>query len=296
MSKRIPSKINRNLTELTDLSTFDPKNVHFDAVEEKELQQGNKTIKYYNINLGAVHKGGIGELVINIPFFAHSFGVEEFQNEQGKATNHSVSLSIVDMSNPTEEQTAFVQAFTKMIERIKDHLISVKKEIKKPTLDRAELKKFNPMYQSLDDDGNPKNSAWYFAPKLLERKIYNKDDPSDVQIKIESKFYLDEQFDEEGEPVEISPLEFLGKKHFKFRGAVKIEKIYIGSKISLQCKIYDGVVRKVSSERKRLTVMKPSGAVSEVKSSIAAKTTSSAAALLQNEDDEEDVEIELEDD
>ena len=295
MSKRIQSKINRNLTELTDLSTFDPKNVHFDAVEEKELQQGNKTIKYYNINLGAQHKGGIGELVINIPFFAHSFGVEEFQNEQGKATNHSVSLSIVDMSNPTDEQNAFVQSFTKMIERIKDHLISVKKEIKKPTLDRAELKKFNPMYQSLDDDGNPKNSAWYFAPKLLERKIYNKEDPSDVQIKIESKFYLDEQFDEQGEPVEISPLEFLGKKHFKFRGAVKIEKIYIGSKISLQCKIYDGVVRQVSTERKRLTVMKPSAPVSEVKSSISAKTTSSAAALLQDEE-EDDAEIELEDD
>jgi hypothetical protein len=296
MSKRIQSKINRNITELTDLSSFDPKNLHFDAVEEKELQQGNKTIKYYNINLGAQNKGGVGELVINIPFFAHSFGVEEFQNEQGKATNHSVSLSIVDMTAPTEEQTNFVSAFSKMIDRIKDHLISVKKEIKKPTLDRAELKKFNPMYQSLDDDGNPKNSAWYFAPKLLERKIYNKEDPSDVQIKIETKFYLDEQFDEHGEPIEISPLEFLGKKHFKFRGAIKIEKIYIGSKISLQCKIYDGVVKQISSERKRLTVMKPSGPVSEVKTSVSDKksTSSSAAALLQ--EDEDDVEIELEDD
>ena len=69
---------------------------------------------------------------------------------------------------------------------------------------------------------------------------------------------MDEQYDEKDNPVEVSPLEFLGKKHFKFRGAVKIESIYIGSKISLQCKIYDGVVRHVTNERKRLTVLKKS--------------------------------------
>ncbi len=292
MSKRIPTKISNRNTELLDLSAYDLSRIHFDDPSEMEIQQGNKTIKYYNINIGSKNKGGIGEFIIDIPFFAHSFGVDEFQNEQGKATNHSVSLSIVDMTNPTEEQTNFVSAFGKLIEKIKDHLITpkVKKEIKKPTLDRAELKKFNPMYQSLDEDGNPKGTAWYFAPKLLERKIYNKDDPSDVQIKIETKFYLDEQFDEKGDPIEISPMEFLGKKHFKFRGAVKIEKIYIGSKISLQCKIYDGVVRQVSNERKRLTVMKP------VSTSVvsAAKPQSASAALLQEDDD--DTEIVLEDD
>jgi Protein of unknown function (DUF2738) len=292
MSKRIPTKISTRNTELLDLSSFDLKRLHFDVPNEMEIQQGNKTIKYYNINIGSQNKSGVGELIVDIPFFAHSFGVEEFQNEQGKATNHSVSLSIVDMANPTEEQTSFVDSFGKLIEKIKDHLLTVKKEIKKPTLDRAELKKFNPMYQSLDDDGNPKNSAWYFAPKLLERKVYNKEDPTDVKINIESKFYLDDQFDENGEPVEISPLEFLGKKHFKFRGAVKIEKIYIGSKISLQCKIYDGVVRQVSNERKRLTVMKPSSKPSSVN----AVTASSAASVLLDEDDESDTEIVLEDD
>jgi hypothetical protein len=190
--------------------------------------------------------------VFDIPFFCHSFGVDEFQNESGKPTNHSVSLSLVDMNNPTEEQTELVAKFTQFVEKIKDHLITVKKEIKKPTLEKNDLKKFNPMYQSLDEDGNPKGTAWYFSPKLLERKIYNKEDPTDIQIKMESKFYLDDQFDDKGEPIEISPLEFLGKKHFKFRGSIKVESVYVGSKISLQCKIYDGVVRQVTNERKRL--------------------------------------------
>lgn len=255
MSNKRVSKISNRNTELIDLSTFDSTNLFFDTPMEFEIQQGNKTIKYYKIGVGAKNKGGIGEFVFDLPFFCHSFGIDEYQNESGKPTNHSVSLSLVDMNNPTEEQTDLVARFSEIIEKVKDHLVSVKKEIKKPTLEKNDLKKFNPMYQSLDDDGNPKGTAWYFSPKLLERKTFNKEDPTDVQIKIETKFYLDDQTDEQGEPLEISPLEFIGKKHFKFRGAIKVESIYIGSKISLQCKIYDGVVRHVSNERKRLVVI-----------------------------------------
>ena len=254
-SKRSPSKISQSHTELIDLSTFDVKRIHFDAASEMEIQQGNKTIKYYNINVGSKNDSGIGEFIFDIPFFTHSFGIEEFQNEQGLVTNHSVSLSMVDANNPTEEQTKFVQSFSKIVDAIKDHMLSVKKEIKKPTLDRAELKKFNPMYQSLDEDGNPKGVSWYFSPKLMERKRFSDSGPG-FSLEIQTKFYKEGQFDEQGEPVEISPLEFVGKKHFKFRGAIKIDKIYVGSKISLQCKIYDGAVQTVSNERKRMTTFK----------------------------------------
>jgi len=250
------SSISNRYTELIDITTYDLNRLHFDSANELELQQGNKTIKYYKINIGSKNKNGVGEFVFDLPEFCHSFGVEEFQNEAGKATNYSVSLSLVDLNDPTDTQMNVVKSFGAFIEKIKDHLLTVKKEIKKPTLDRAELKKFNPMYQSIDEDGNVKGTAWYFSPKLMIRKIYNKEDPTDMQLKIETKFFSEDQTDESGEPVEMSPLVFTGKKHFKFRGAVKIETIYIGSKISLQCKVYDGVVRTVSTERKRLTVIK----------------------------------------
>jgi hypothetical protein len=248
MAKRFTSKISNRFTELIDLPTYDTNQLFFDQPMEMEIQQGNKTIKYYKVNVGSQNKNGVGEFVFNIPHFCHSFGVDEYQNEQGKATNHSVSLSMVDNNNPTEEQLELVSSFCKTVDKIKEHLFTIKKEIKKPTLDKSDLKTFNPMHQSIDEDGNPKGTAWYFSPKLMERKIYNKEDPSDVKMKIETVFYLDGD-DEQS----ISPLEFLGKKHFKFRGAVKIESIYIGSKISLQCKIYDGIIRNVSNERKRLT-------------------------------------------
>ena len=254
-SKRFTTKISNRFTELIDLPTYDLNNVFFDSPQELETQQGNKTIKYYKINIGNKTGGGFGEFVFNIPFLCHSFGVDEFQNEQGKVTNHSVGLSLVDINSPTEEQLSLITSFNKFIQKIKDHLFSVRKEIKKPTLDSSDLKTFNPMHQALDEDGNPKGNAWYFSPKLIERKIYNKEDPSDIKLKVETIFYSDEQTDSKGNPLEISPLEFLGKKHFKFRGSIKVENVYVGSKISLQCKIYDGVVRSVVNERKRLTTV-----------------------------------------
>lgn len=289
-SKRSSTKISNRFTELIDLDTYDLSSLHFDAPQEMEIQQGNKTIKYYKINIGNKTKAGVGEFVFNIPFMCHSFGVEEFTNESGKVTNHSVSLSMVDMNTPTDEQLNVVKKFTAFIEKLKDHLISVKKDIKKPTLDKSDLKALNPMKQAVDEDGQPKGSAWYFSPKLMERKIYNKEDPSDVQIKIETQFFLEDKFDAQGNPVEISPLEFTGKKHFKFRGAIKIDNIYIGSKISLQCKVYDGVVVKVSKERKRMTDIKPFSGVSS--------SSSSASVLLNggHDDDDDDAEILLEDD
>ena len=252
------TSVSNRYTELISLNDYDLSRVHFDPPTELEIQQGNKTIKYYKINIGSKNKNGVGEFVFDLPHFCHSFGIEEYQNESGKPTNHSISLSLVDLNNSTEEQAEqleLVRTFNSLMDKFKDHLLSVKKEIKKPQLDRTDLKKFNPMNQPLDEDGQPKGSAWYFSPKLMERKLYNKEDPSDIQIKIETKFYT-EEFDHRGDPVEVSPLEFLGKKHFKFRGAIKIDNIYIGSKISLQCKIYDGVVRTVSNERKRLTVIR----------------------------------------
>jgi hypothetical protein len=262
MSAKRTSKISNRFTTLVDLNSFDANNLYFETPNELEIQQGNKTIKYFKIQLGNKTEKGVGELIIDFPYFCHSFGIEEFQNESGKATSHSVSLSLIDINASAEEkaqQLAIVKAFSSLTEQIKKHLIAIKKDIKKPTLEMGDLKKLCPVYQSLDEDGNPKGDAWYFSPKLMERKIYNKDDPTDVQMKMETKFYMDEQYDDKGEPVEVSPLEFNGKKHFKFRGAVKIESIYIGSKISLQCKIYDGVVRTVTNERRRMTQLRKDG-------------------------------------
>lgn len=250
------SKINNRATELIQWKTFDVKNIVFDSPHDLEIQQGNKTIKCCKIRVGHTNKNGAGEFIFPVPHFGHAFGVEAYQNDHGQATAHSTSVSLID-NNLTaiekEEQQHFIDQFNVVVERIKDHLISIKKELKKPTLDRAELKNLNPIRPALDENGNPKGDAQYVSFKLMERKIFNKNDPKDMKLSVETQFFLDGEYDESGNPVEVNPLDFLEKKHFKFRGAIKLENIFVGAKISLQLKIYDGVIRHVQSERKRMT-------------------------------------------
>ena len=49
----------------------------------------------------------------------------------------------------------------------------------------------------------------------------------------------------------MEPLNLIGQ-HCFFRGAVKIESIFIGSKISMQVKIYEAEIEPVTSGPKRL--------------------------------------------
>jgi hypothetical protein len=252
------SRISNRFTELIDLSTYDMNRIHFDAPQETEFKQGSTTIKFYRIPIGSKNHGGVGEFVFEIPYFAYCFGVKEFkdQRDDSVTASHTMSLSMMDGENPAAEQTQLIKKMEEFTERVKDHLIATKKLLKKPTLDRGDLKALNPIPQAIDKETGESLNAWYFSPKLMERKMYNRVDgkpaeATDYQLKIDTQFYLDGEFDEKGEAVEVNPADYVGKR-FRFKGTIKIKEIYIGARISLKCEVYDGVVQNVDNKRKRL--------------------------------------------
>jgi hypothetical protein len=252
------SRISNRYTELIDLSTYDMNRIHFDAPQETEFKQGSTTIKFYRIPIGSRNSNGIGEFVFEIPYFAYCFGVKEFkdQRDDSVTASHTMSLSMVDGDSPQSFQTSLIKKIEEFTEKVKDHLIANKKLLKKPTLDRGDLKALNPIPQAIDrETGEPLN-AWYFSPKLMERKMYNRIDgkqaeASDYHLKIDTQFYLDGEFNDDGEAVEVNPADYVGKR-FRFKGTIKIKEIYIGARISLKCEVYDGVVQNVDNKRKRL--------------------------------------------
>jgi len=252
------SRISNRYTELIDLSSYDMNRIHFDAPQETEFKQGSTTIKFYRIPIGSKNAGGIGEFVFEIPYFAYCFGVKEFKDQRDDTVtaSHTMSLSMVDGENPQSDQTLLIKKMEEFTERVKDHLLSAKKLLKKPTLDRGDLKALNPIPQAIDKESGEALNAWYFAPKLMERKMYNRVDgkpaeATDYHLKIDTQFYLDGEFDEKGEALEVNPVDYVGKR-FRFKGTIKIKEIYIGARISLKCEVYDGVVQNVDNKRKRL--------------------------------------------
>jgi hypothetical protein len=252
------SRISNRYTELIDLSSYDMNRIHFDTPQETEFKQGSSTIKFYRIPIGSKNNGGIGEFVFEIPYYAYCFGVKEFkdQRDDSVTASHTMSLSMVDGDNAQAEQTSLIKKMEEFTERVKDHLLATKKLLKKPTLDRGDLKALNPIPQAIDKETGEALNAWYFSPKLMERKQYNRVDgkpaeATDYHLKIDTQFYLDGEFDEKGEAVEVNPADYVGKR-FRFKGTIKIKEIYIGARISLKCEVYDGVVQNVDNKRKRL--------------------------------------------
>lgn len=282
------SRISNRYTELIDLSSYDMNRLHFDAPQETEFKQGSSTIKFYRIPIGSKNQGGVGEFVFEIPYFAYCFGVKEFkdQRDDSVTASHTMSLSMVDGENALPEQTNLIKKMEEFTERVKDHLLATKKLLKKPTLDRGDLKALNPVPQAIDKETGESLNAWYFSPKLMERKMYNRvdgkpADASDYKLKIDTQFYIDGEFDEKGEAVEVNPIDYVGKR-FRFKGTIKIKEIYIGARISMKCEVYDGVVQNVDNKRKRLVRL---GGQSLVKSEF----------MEQREEEEEEDVLELSD-
>ena len=138
----------------------------------------------------------------------------------------------------------------------------------------------NPIPQAIDRETGESLNAWYFSPKLMERKVYNRvdgkpADATDYHLKIDTQFYLDGDFNDDGEAMEVGPADYVGKR-FRFKGTIKIKEIYIGARISLKCEVYDGVVQNVDNKRKRLVRLGPA-------------LTSASASSSNSDEEEEDV-------
>jgi hypothetical protein len=59
---------------------------------------------------------------------------------------------------------------------------------------------------------------------------------------ITSHFYAEDEYDEAGRPLVVDPHEYIGKVGY-CTAFVKIESIYFGAKIKLQCKVYECIIK-----------------------------------------------------
>jgi hypothetical protein len=78
-------------------------------------------------------------------------------------------------------------------------------------------------------------------------------DGNDIEGRIISRFYSEDDVDENGEPQVIDPLDFLNKKG-SIIAAIRFESIFVGKDIKIQVKIYEAAIKTddLSSGFKRL--------------------------------------------
>lgn len=253
-------------TCLSNPESYNVAKMRFGNAQKNELKQENgPVIKYFRVPVSTVNEdGSIGELVFETTEL-FSFGVSVNKNDSDKITGYTLPLCLWNKDGASRAEKAFSDLLEKIVERCKDHLLQdeVRKSIGQPDLERAELKKLNNfIYFKKDENKNIVQGAGpILYPKLIESKKAGK---------IITGFY-DESDNH------LDPLTLIGKLCW-VKAAVKIESIFVGSKISIQVKLYEANLRVVEGGTKRL-LQRPKGE---------SVVTIAPAAAAENDDDEEE--------
>jgi len=264
MSNKQSKKISKQ-NQLHNVETYNVNNVFFGEPDADSIP-GPTPINFHRINIYTKNQdengkltGTQGDLILKFPKM-FSFGVSANKGNDEKTVNsHSVSLCMWSKEGVSESELKATNLLEELIKKCKDQILSVKKELKKPKMEMSDLKKLDKLLYWKEDDNGERipDTGPIFSPKLIEYKE-TKDKNGNVKPhQISTVFYLENEVDEFGNPVEVSPLEFLSdktnKKYCYITPAIKIDNIFIGgTATTIQCKIYEADIELAQQGQQRL--------------------------------------------
>jgi hypothetical protein len=267
-------------TQLTPAEGYNPKErMIFSAPIAGEIPDSKPKIEFKRINITTLNEDGSeGELIIPTERL-YSFGVSEnTSQETGKITGYTFPLCLWSRDGATREEKTWTDTFNAIVDCCIDHLVENREEVDMFELTRGDMTKskggLNPLYWKKEKFKDEKSGKMVLrkvpgrGPTLYAKLIYSKKNDK----------FLTQFFDLNDEPIEARTL--MGK-HCYTNGAVKIESIFIGARISLQVKLYEAVVEPTKMGMKRLLAPRPK-ARSKV---LAAKSESKTAASVMDDND-----------
>ena len=218
-----------NNNQLTDFHNFDTKRILFSHPEIGNIPGSKLTFKRIRIAVRNVD-GTIGDLILATPPNLLCFGLQESTDQTtGNVNGYQFPLVLWNRNQPTEDEMLFTDIIHKISDHCKQYLVDNKEKIEKYELEMSDLKKFNPLYYKMEKGKIVEGKGPMFYIKAMSSK-------KDGKIRVNTMF-----IDEETSDI-IPPLDLLGKR-CHVQGAIKIESIFIGTKISLQTKLYEAKVK-----------------------------------------------------
>lgn len=233
-------------TVMSNAQNYDVSRMIFSAAESKAITPDPKGPSYKRINIKTTNDdGSIGDLVLEIPN-AFTFGVQENKDQKsGEVNGYVLPIALYNRNGPTDAEKAWVDTFNRICDRCVEHLLldETKDEIGKYDLDRAELKKFNPLYWKKDKGKIVEGTGPMLYGKLMVSKKKKDELGRDtiVTVMMDSATGAD-----------LTVEDVTGKYFSVAPACVKVESIYIGARISLQVKISEFIVVFQSTGSRRL--------------------------------------------
>lgn len=251
-------------TQLYHVNDWNLSNIAFCDAESKTIP--GKDMGYHvvnvltkNVDSNGKLTGTYGDLILEFDKM-FSFGVtENVDQKTNELTGHSMSFAMWTKDAATEREIQATTKLEELIEVCTDHTLSIRKDIKKPKLERSDLKGFKKMlYWKLDEDGERIPGIGPIMSTKLHEYSSRTDPKSGVETprKIVTAFYKEDEVDENGEPVEIDPLDLIStktsKKFFVARPCIKIDSLYFGAHLIIRCKVIEADIQQLQSGPQKL--------------------------------------------
>jgi hypothetical protein len=236
-------------TQITPIKGYDMQRIVFSEPISGTIPDSKPKIEFKRINITTRNEdGSTGELILPTSRL-FSFGVSEnTSQETGKVNGYTFPLCLWNRDGPSDEEKEWTDLFDRVVDRCVDHLIENREEIEMFELSRADLTKskggLNPLYWKKEKHTNDQGKTVMrvvpgSGPTLYTKLIFSKKNDK----------FLSQFFDINDEP--LNALDLMGKYCYT-NAAIKIESIFIGSRISLQVKLYEAVVEPTSTGMRRL--------------------------------------------
>lgn len=221
--------------KLENLSTLDFNKILFSKPEVNKIP-GQK-LTYQRIRINVQDESGLNDLIIASPPNLMCWGLQENRDlSTNELTGYQLPIVLWSKNGPTDEELEFTNKFKELCNFIKNYLVEHRDEFGKYDLDLNDLKKFDPLYWKMEKGKILENKG----PTLYAKCLYDR-----KKEKINTIFVNDET------KSQANPLSLLGKrKDIQF--ALKIEAIYIGTKISFQIKLYEVKYKLLDTSMKSL--------------------------------------------
>ena len=139
-------------TQLTLAKGFNVNNIIFSKPQAGGLK--DTSVKFRRIYLSVKNPDGSeGDLIISTPRI-FSFGVSEnmSQDDKNKSNGFVFPLVLQNKDGASDEENDFLDTFNNISNFLKKYILEHKKELKLPTIDESDLKKFNPIFYKKDKE------------------------------------------------------------------------------------------------------------------------------------------------
>jgi Protein of unknown function (DUF2738) len=223
-------------TQITTASGYNTSNIIYGKPRDGSIP--NSSVTFKRIQMGTRNPdGSSGELILATQRL-FCFGLSPSVNmTTGKTDGYTLAMCLSNLDAPTKEEKDFIETFNKICEHATEYILQHRDDVGKYELEKADLKKFNPVYYKREKGKIVEGSSPMLYAKVLQNK-------KNGDINITSIFY-----DENGR--DIDPMTLLNKQCY-VKAAIKIEGIFIGSKVSLQVKLHEAEIKMKDSGVKRL--------------------------------------------